>query len=353
LQKWCELLDDDRLPVAPVRVIGFGSFFRRKIAPKDVDLILECEIDHSSTEEFLELIRRMEWDQNSAPYECLAPLICSHDSRDKYECWARLYTWNQLSPQSIVDQVELGSPVQITKKMLRGIPGIKLMEVKRPGHESLLSTEVTHVIWTSDDKDVRRRVTDIWRSPERRSHLVDEIVAFGKDIQETQSKIDRLEWWFQKCRSHLEAGRRFDNWNQLHGDADSDSQQGNGLVEDANFDNSEHAEAEVEQLEEIVEAKRREIKALKNRAEYWEVLIDQNELLLLNKVHPRIVEFFRQRGFDVYLAWAALENRRKAQIPENSMRAFLREVQLPESRVAFTKRFRRTEYLVDGLSPMH
>lgn len=168
------------LPVEVLEIIGYGSFFRGKSSPKDVDLIFRCTRGLCpGFAKFRELLRHICSDvQYQHDFERPSDAIASeHESRhcdtsaDRaplaeekalFAKWLEPYSWSMLFPKTFRDTPSWEDPFGFTRRLLRReLPNLNVSHYLYPGTTPAqmgLRAGVTEVIWSRDEPDIRRNV---------------------------------------------------------------------------------------------------------------------------------------------------------------------------------------------------
>ncbi len=136
------------LPRLVPEIVGFGSFFRGKPRPKDVDLFVRCvgrplRPDFARFAELLKAIRLVPsyQEQFQTPKEAMdaeyrrqdAPRLPGFDDgeveRGRFCEWLESYSWNMMYPDNMGEQVGIYFPEGYTKRMVkRRLPNINVVQ---------------------------------------------------------------------------------------------------------------------------------------------------------------------------------------------------------------------------------
>lgn len=155
------------LPMRVRKVLGFGSFFRGKAIPHDIDLAvvagLRHDIEPNSDEQrhsnyrpkLFEQWRKKAWDSlmidRGKPHENLQRAFPQVPS--EVATWFASYSRTALNPSTISEEVSLGTVFDITRRMLKGIPNVKVMDLV--WDESKLSQDRPYtLVWSEDLPDI-------------------------------------------------------------------------------------------------------------------------------------------------------------------------------------------------------
>lgn len=151
LVKLGEWATDERLPCKVKEIVGFGSFFRGKPSPKDVDLILRIDNPELTPRfnhfcEVLKAIRDSRRNQAKfgTPREALHVELRRLAQSERlvsdaaayreslYSSWLEGYSWPMLFPATIIGQCSLKSPEEFTRRLLRReFPNLNVIRYER------------------------------------------------------------------------------------------------------------------------------------------------------------------------------------------------------------------------------
>lgn len=162
------------LPLKVLEITGFGSFFRGKPRPHDVDLILRVQRpDHlPEFDRFVALIYsiRNDWDLEDLcpnPTDAVHHLHSARDQRvlgvtdrdvRRFGRWLGGYSWKMLRPQTIMQDLGLAAPEEYAKRMVkRELPNLNVIEFLNPNENQPrmvgLRCGFTVSIWSANAPD--------------------------------------------------------------------------------------------------------------------------------------------------------------------------------------------------------
>ena len=225
LVTFCERCGSPDLPFRVLRVIGYGSFFRRKDRPGDVDLFVLTGENHPLYERFEGLVK----DELSRGGEGLMPAdrmrsIASGDpdpavsqAAGMFAHWLDGFSDAMLyEHRSIVDRLFAHHPQRFARRLLHsGLPGIRA-RLDRDYPEP--ASEVVHEIWSPEQPDVVRSVERIW-SRDQRDDLISELRSFEEQARPFLIQIailNRIADRLTRSRIRVverEEGRVWDRYN--------------------------------------------------------------------------------------------------------------------------------------------
>jgi hypothetical protein len=299
LVTFCERCDSRDLPIRILRVLGYGSFFRGKDRPGDVDLFLVTGENHPLFDRFVSIVkgkphRRY---QELVPAERMRsiagkdadPMVA--EAAGVFSSWLEGFSHAMLyEHKTFIDELFAYNPERFARRVLHGkLPGIRAT-LDRDTPEPY--SKVTHEIWTPERPDVRGAVERIWAS-DPRADLLKEAEWFEKQSRPRLLQIavlDRIAARLAKSRIAIVAEkgelvwRRYRLWLQtarigfpmdlcvqvterLLNQSDNPE-----LPDPPGYSHSEFAALDTEQLAIIVEDKRQGLKLLRERAYVLRVL---------------------------------------------------------------------------------
>lgn len=225
-----EHLQQRTLPVNVVEVIGFGSFFRGKSSPKDVDLLFRC--NREASPRFATFLRLLGQIRATPSYrkenrEPLGALLSAYeeaeaglpsdgvDHRALFAEWLHGYSWNMLCPTTFIGQLGCTDPTTFTKRLLRRcLPNLNVFGYLGPTPEpedATLRAGFLESIWTPARPDLIANVEEAL-APERvRSNTVKEWRNFEKQRFRLRSNLDLLTQLIAKLRTAPRAEAKSEN----------------------------------------------------------------------------------------------------------------------------------------------
>ncbi|HVX13833.1 MAG TPA: hypothetical protein VHC22_21805 [Pirellulales bacterium] len=169
-----------QLPVEVTEIFGFGSFFRGKQRPKDVDLLICHTCEHgrafSSFQAILEHIAadvryQYDFDRPLAAFldeydrrhaNMLPGLVSVDEERELFQRWLEPYSWPMLFPKCIGDACAWEDPCGVTRRLLRRrVPNVNVAYFIFPDRspdQIGLRAGFTELIWSHDQPDISDNV---------------------------------------------------------------------------------------------------------------------------------------------------------------------------------------------------
>jgi|GEM_PF-5643849 len=173
LVAFCERCGSPDLPVRVSQVIGYGSFFRGKEAPNDIDAVVVAPEDHPLFEKFIGIVSdRIGRRHVASPAEEMRRIAAEHpdpevaESASPFSDWLRGISFETLfEARNIIQQMARFEAPRFAERVLAdGLPRIRFHVHRRDG---FITAKVKHVVWTPDRPDVRANVERIWGSDNR------------------------------------------------------------------------------------------------------------------------------------------------------------------------------------------
>lgn len=200
------------LPFDVLQILGFGSFFRGKESPKDVDLVLRVDRNSARFICFRDLIEKLRFTPHyeeafTTPQEALRHVCTTEASairwpvkqRERlalvYSEWLEGYTWNMLHAKTDADHYALMSPDHFAKRLIRRrFPKVNVVDVLDEGAEPHVPLRIFHgfevSIWTKDAPDTAAALDMLLADDVVRRNVIKEIVHFGFQRQCLLDQID-------------------------------------------------------------------------------------------------------------------------------------------------------------------
>jgi hypothetical protein len=173
LATFCDRCGSPDLPVQVSEVIGYGSFFRGKESPNDIDAVVVAPEDHPLFEKFIAIVR----DQISrmhvaSPAEEMLRIAAEHPdpqvagSARLFSDWLKGMSFETLfEARNILQQMTRYEALRFAERILGdGLPRIRFHVHRR---DDFTTAKVKHVVWTPDRPDVGANVEAIWGSDNR------------------------------------------------------------------------------------------------------------------------------------------------------------------------------------------
>ena len=208
-----EWANTGELPCHPLEILGFGSFFRGKRNPNDIDLIFRIPKEHlPEFDEFVQLLReiRNDWDlkgRNDKPHDALIELRINEDQRvanfsddvfRKFLNWIESYSWNMLRPKDIQQKFEILSPRRYGERMIqKHLPKLKVADYLYPEderfHSSGLRCGFIVSVWSKDSPDTVSNLKRLLSVECVVQNLARELAYFEIQISEVSAYKELLE----------------------------------------------------------------------------------------------------------------------------------------------------------------
>ncbi len=190
---------DGRLPVQVTEVYGFGSFFRGKTQPRDVDLVLRrSSEDTGDFQLFSKLLDEAAYgdfaDECSTPQEAMLRVFDQHYSGDQadvadipvrrhlFEEWIEGYTWGMLFDPTYHRQLTLRSATEISRRLIkRRLPNLNVAEWLTPGRpieQWGMAAGFSVIVWSQEKPDIRTNVQMALAQDQRRASVLAELAKF-------------------------------------------------------------------------------------------------------------------------------------------------------------------------------
>ncbi len=182
---FCGRCGSPDLPLRIVKVIGYGSFFRGKERPGDVDLFVVTGQNHPLFEKFRSLLKlklSRHRGGSKLPSDRMRKIAASDPDPVVAQAGGMFVRWVEgfsdamlFEHKSMVDELFAHEPQRFARRILHtGLPGINALldrELDKP------VSKVVHVIWSPEQPDVKSTVEQIWLSDQRPS-LISELRTF-------------------------------------------------------------------------------------------------------------------------------------------------------------------------------
>ncbi|MDA7980877.1 MAG: hypothetical protein MPJ50_19155 [Pirellulales bacterium] len=214
LASWAE---SGELPCRVLEIVGFGSFFRGKPRPKDVDLIFRIQRpDH--TPQFARFLTLLNKIQRSASYYVgfetpkeamitahrreddtwLPGLEEGHVERARFGEWIDGHSWNMLRGKTILRQMEVECPEYYVRRMVkRRLPNLNIAHYVNPNETaprpSGLRCGFTVSIWSEGAGDTESHLSNILSQENVVRNVTRELAYFDVQLPLVESQA-RLMW---------------------------------------------------------------------------------------------------------------------------------------------------------------
>lgn len=209
-----ELAASSELPLDLVEIRGFGSFFRGKPRPKDVDLIVRCHRRPHRPDfaRFLELLKKIRFDQTyedqyAKPQEAIDAVYQQSDQprlpgfddseveRRRFCEWLHGHTWNMLHARTFSDDSRINSSEDYAKRMVkRRFPNLNIMEFANANDTSRdgIRHGFTVQVWSRERPDVRATIADLLSEDRLIENTLQELRYFEKQLPVVQAEAALL-----------------------------------------------------------------------------------------------------------------------------------------------------------------
>lgn len=227
---------EGRLPVRVLEVYGFGSFFRGKDRPRDVDLLFRrakedtnefrlfsklldqvCAVPSSSKEVSTPQAALLQaFDEH---YSDLIPgLIDIREQRALFGWWMEGYTWKMFSTSDMIRRLALRNPMEIAKRLVkRNLPNLNVcwwIGPEEPADRSGLRAGFVVLLWAEEKPDVRANIEAALRDDRRRGSILEDLTRFDGDLFRIETQIDLMKKGFGRLlrtpRSRKRAKEHFE-----------------------------------------------------------------------------------------------------------------------------------------------
>lgn len=207
-------LSEKRLPVSVLEAYGFGSFFRGKGRPHDVDILLRRSTeDTDDFRLFSKLLDKVSYGRTyrkfKTPQAALLNAFDQHYSnlipglidvsvqRAVFGEWIEGYTWKMLSTSDIAQEITLRSDREIARRFVkRNLPNLNISwwigPDDSPQQCGLRATFIV-LFWSKDKPDVRANVEAALLDGDRHNPILEELAQFDHDIFRLETQIDLVK----------------------------------------------------------------------------------------------------------------------------------------------------------------
>jgi hypothetical protein len=206
-------LSDGKLPVQVTEVYGFGSFFRGKAQPRDVDLVLRCLLeDTADFQLFSTLLDKATYggfsSDFSTPQAALLHVFDQHYSsllpgvinvtaqRRLFEEWIEGYTWGMLFDTTFHRQLTLRSATEIARRLIkRHLPNLNVpmwLSPDRPIDKCGLNAGFAILVWSREKPDIRANVETALTQDQRQLSVLAELAKFDPVLFRQETLYDLL-----------------------------------------------------------------------------------------------------------------------------------------------------------------
>ena len=212
LIEFCKAASLEELPFNVVQILGFGSFFRGKESPKDVDLVLRVDRRPERFALFCELVKKVRF---TSDYEKAFPSPCQamlHESTSEvpaskwpvgqrerltslYSQWLEAYTWNMLHPHNDADHFALIGPDNFARRLIRRrFPKLNIIEILDEAAEPHIPLHIFHgfevTVWTKESPDAAATLGTLLADDAVRQNVIKEVIHFRLHRRSIMDQID-------------------------------------------------------------------------------------------------------------------------------------------------------------------
>ena len=231
LTSLAESANSRKLPVEVLEILGFGSFFRAKENPKDVDLLIRCTRENQPFSLFRQILEHIcrevqyqhDFDRpleawltvfDSKHRDMLPGVVSLDEERALFADWLAPYSWPMLFPKAVEDLPAWDDPIGFTRRLVRRtLPNLNIAYYIYPEttpDQIGLRAGFTELVWSRGQPDVRQNVLDALAPSRVLDNTKRELQNFDRQIfllaatlKFLQSEIQRLIG--QAAPSHSEA----------------------------------------------------------------------------------------------------------------------------------------------------
>lgn len=191
-------LSEERLPLQVTEVYGFGSFFRGKPNPRDVDLVFRRADDTAEFRLFSKLLHKATYDEGPrkfpTPQAALLSVVdrrCSGclpgmDDTKRLRClfgqWISGYSWAMLCAR-LSRYGSLPTSVDITERLVkrhfRGLSVATWLGSKETIKNSALRAGFSVLVWSREQSDIRSNVEIALAHDQRRPAVLADLAKLG------------------------------------------------------------------------------------------------------------------------------------------------------------------------------
>jgi predicted nucleotidyltransferase len=234
-----------KFPLRVLEIIGFGSFFRGKPRPNDVDLVLRVENSDRATElkRLVDLVRslRKDWDLQEkfeSPSAAISELVMVKDQRvsdisdvdiDLFLWWIDGYSWNMLFHQDYVGGYDYLSSHGISKRLIKAsLPNLNVVLFvgpKEPDKPVGLRCGFTVSIWSQDRPDTSANLSEVLADTSVRENAARELAFFTEELAKIsatvrlhEAEIELLRNMPKRRRPPADSSRWFEMYAKDHPD---------------------------------------------------------------------------------------------------------------------------------------
>lgn len=212
---------------------GFGSFFRGKDRPHDVDLLLRRSMeDTNDFRLFSALLDKVSHGGHSGRFETpqaallhafderysnlLPGLIDVHCQRALFEQWIEGYTWKMLFTSDMVQEFTLRSSTEIARRFVkRNLPNLNIswwIGPEEPAEKSGLRAGFVVLLWSREKPDIRSNVEESLQEDQRQGPILEDLARFDQDLFGIEIQIDLVKRAFGRLLRTPKSRKRADDY---------------------------------------------------------------------------------------------------------------------------------------------
>ncbi len=371
LETFCDRVMCWPLPLKIEEIWGFGSFFRLKDIPTDIDLVLKYSTRNPSYETFesilhksLKLVSTIE-----SPKEAFTHVAKQELAKGEFDTlmpaftqWIERFTWDIIFggimsiPQAAINEETITKRVLVHE--LKGLQIFKIVSMQ----QSLdwLNAESIHKVWDRAYPDAPANLGAILSPETVRATRIKEARNFARQISSHRQEYDILAMLISHIRALKSASAGRENFEKIlskktaEKHPDMPKKTTDQIIRNITLARpNERAIPPLEtpdeyqalsdpKIKECVEKKRLELKCV-----YKSVIVARKTLHHLYdlKSTPK-TERLQKFGDDELTAWRVISDIPKKQVDEDAIRKTLRELRFPEEKVLERKGRGRYRYFI-------
>jgi len=235
-------LSEGRLPMQVTEVFGFGSFFRGKPGPGDVDLVIRCSNDTADFQLFSDLLHEATYGEGPESFPtprdallsvldrrcggCLPGMTDIARLRCLFERWIKGFSWAMLCDRlSRYGSLPMSTDIA-TALMKRHLPGLnvaKWLGSKDTIEHCGLRTGFSVLVWSQDKPDIRSNVEIALAHDKRRPSVLADLANLGPVLFRQVTLCDLMKRAIERLlrtpqsRGHCESVNKwFERWAKRH-----------------------------------------------------------------------------------------------------------------------------------------
>jgi len=234
-----------KFPFRVLEIIGFGSFFRGKPRPHDVDLVLRVENSDRATElkRLVDLVKtlRRDWDLQEkfeTPSAAISDLVKLKDQRVSdisdseiklFLTWIAGYSWNMIFHQDYLGAYDYLSSHAIAKRLIKAsLPNLNVVLFvgpKEPDKPVGLRCGFNVSIWSQDRPDTASNLFELLTETSVRENATRELAFFREELARIsatvrlhEAEIELLRKIPKRRQPSSDSSRWFETYAKNHPD---------------------------------------------------------------------------------------------------------------------------------------